>query len=195
MSTYQWGNRLPSLHSTRVILRELEDRDASALFTLFSDPEVMRYWSSRPMTDRAQAVRLLEDIREAFWDRRLFQWGIALPPRDEIIGTCTLFHFDVAHRRAEVGFALARPYWGTGLASEALSAVLAFAFGTLGLHRVEADADPRNERSLRLLERHGFRREGVLRERYHVGDEIQDAVFLGLLRSEWTGRTPDGRGG
>ena len=69
--------------------------------------------------------------------------------------------------------------------SEALTALLEFAFGVLGLERIEADADPRNERSLRLLERQGFRREGYLRERYHLEGEIQDAVFLGLLRREW----------
>jgi RimJ/RimL family protein N-acetyltransferase len=73
------------------------------------------------------------------------------------------------------------------LATEAVQLLLDFAFGTLGLHRIEADADPRNERSLRLLERQGFRREGYLRERWHHNGEIQDAIFLGLIRSEWRG--------
>jgi RimJ/RimL family protein N-acetyltransferase len=66
-----------------------------------------------------------------------------------------------------------------------VGAVLEFAFGTLDLIRVEADVDPRNERSLRMLERLGFVREGFLRSRYVVAGEIQDTVFLGLLREEW----------
>jgi RimJ/RimL family protein N-acetyltransferase len=66
--------------------------------------------------------------------------------------------------------------------------VLAFAFDTLALHRVEADVDPRNARSIRALERAGFEREGYLRERYHVGGELQDAVLYGLLRPHWAAR-------
>jgi RimJ/RimL family protein N-acetyltransferase len=62
---------------------------------------------------------------------------------------------------------------------------LEFAFGRLGLHRVFADTDPRNAPSIRVLERLGFRREGLLREHYLVQDEPQDAVVYGLLRSEW----------
>ncbi len=61
----------------------------------------------------------------------------------------------------------------------------AYAFRDMGLHRIEADVDPRNERSLKLLERLGFRCEGDLRERFRVAGEIQDSIVLGLLRSEW----------
>ena len=70
--------------------------------------------------------------------------------------------------------------------SEATSTLLRFAFEELGLHRVEADVDPRNEASIRLLQRLGFQREGYLRERYFVGEEISDTIFYGLLRREWT---------
>ena len=63
--------------------------------------------------------------------------------------------------------------------------MIAHAFDTLGLHRLEADTDPRNERCLKLLTRLGFREEGRLRERWHVGGEVQDSVLLGLLREEW----------
>jgi len=74
---------------------------------------------------------------------------------------------------------------------EALAALLDFSFGTLKLRRLEADVDPRNENSLRILDKLGFKREGLLRERWNVGDEIQDTTFLGLLAKEWrdgTGR-------
>jgi RimJ/RimL family protein N-acetyltransferase len=72
--------------------------------------------------------------------------------------------------------------------TEALTLLFDFAFETLDFHRLEADADPRNERSLRLLERLGFLREGYFRERYHVAGEIQDSVMLGLLRRDWRQR-------
>lgn len=180
---FAWGDELPRLAGPRVELRSVRDQDAPALLAVFGDPEVTRFWSSAPLPDLAAARTLVVDIRAGFRERRFFQWGVAF--ERELIGTCTLIHLDRDHRRAEVGFALRRASWGRGLASEALGVLLGFAFDTLALHRLEADADPKNDRSLRVLERQGFRREGHLRERWHVGGEVQDAVFLGLLRREW----------
>jgi RimJ/RimL family protein N-acetyltransferase len=73
---------------------------------------------------------------------------------------------------------------------EAIAALLDLAFGRLGLNRIEADVDPRNERSLAVLERLGFRREGLLRERHIVAGEIQDSVMLGLLARQWRPTAP-----
>jgi RimJ/RimL family protein N-acetyltransferase len=175
---------LPTITTDRLALRWLTEADVPALFEVFSDPEVMRYWSHGPFEKMADAEAYLARIRSSFAERSLFQWGISLRDSDEVIGTCTLSSLQNAHRRCEIGYALGRRHWGRGYVAEALPAVLRFAFGTLDLHRIEADVDPRNERSLRSLERLGFVREGLLRERYHVGGEVQDAVLLGLLRSE-----------
>jgi RimJ/RimL family protein N-acetyltransferase len=68
---------------------------------------------------------------------------------------------------------------------EALQTLLTYAFEVLELRRLEADVDPRNAASIRTLERLGFKREGFLRERWHVDGEIQDALFYGLLKREW----------
>jgi RimJ/RimL family protein N-acetyltransferase len=190
MAHYDWGERLPLLPASRLELRWLEERDVPALFEIFSDAEAMRYWSAPPLPDLAAAEKLLREIYGYFETRTLFKWGIARRAVDgqgegSVLGTCTLLHIDFTHRRAEIGFALGRAHWGQGYAFEAVSTLLGFAFETLGLHRLEADVDPRNISSLRLLERLGFRREGHLRERYHVGGEIQDSLILGLLRREW----------
>ncbi len=183
--TFAWGEKLPLLKGPQVTLRALEASDAPALFEVFGDPEVMRYWSTAPLDSVRAAGRLLGEIDAGFSARRLFQWGIADRDTGTIVGTCTLLRMEQAHRRSEVGFALARSRWGRGEAFRAVAMVLAFAFNALALHRIEADVDPRNERSLRLLERLGFRREGVLRERYQVNGEVQDSAILGLLRSDW----------
>lgn len=175
------------IHGATVELRSLGDGDAPAVFAIFSDPEVMRFWSSPPLEDLAAATKLIHEIRAAYADRRLFQWGVFPRGGNEALGTCTLFNVDPAHRRAEVGFALRRTAWGKGIATAALDALIDFSFRTLDLHRLEADVDPRNDRSLRVLERQGFRREGHLRERWHHLGEIHDGIFLGLLRREWRG--------
>lgn len=177
--------KLPTISAERVCLRWLEQRDVNALFAIFSDPEVMRYWSSPCLTSREEAARLLDDIHECFKSRTLFQWGVARKPDDLIIGTCTLAQVDATNRRAELGFALGSSHWRKGYMNEALRALLRFAFGELNLRRLEADVDPRNTASIRTVERLGFQREGYLRERWLVNGEVQDAVLFGLLQRDW----------
>lgn len=178
-------DRLPTLTGSRLRLRWLEVSDVPALFALGSHAEVSRYWSRPPMQSVSEAEALLEDVRRQHRARTLFQWGIARLTDDVLLGCCTLHQVEWGHRRAEVGYSLRREFWGEGFMTEALRVLFDFSFGPVGLHRLEADVDPRNERSLRLLERLRFRREGLLRERYHVGGEIQDSVLLGLLARDW----------
>jgi RimJ/RimL family protein N-acetyltransferase len=180
---FDLGDRLPTLDAGRVRLRWLTEADVPALFAVFGDPEVTRYWGVATLPDLAAAGALLAKIHAHFRAGTLFQWGVEAG--GEVVGTCTLAALDPANRRAELGFALGRPHQGRGYMASALPAVLGFAFGRLGLHRVHADTDPRNAPSIRALERLGFRREGVLREHYLVQGEPQDAVVYGLLRSEW----------
>jgi RimJ/RimL family protein N-acetyltransferase len=137
------------------------------------------------MQDVAEARQLLDEIRESHRQRALFQWGVALRADDRVIGTCTLCHLDADNRRAEIGYALGRANWGRGYMHEALTALLGFTFGTLDLHRLEADVDPNNAASIRSLERLGFQREGYLRERWLVGGKVYDSLYYGLLRREW----------
>jgi RimJ/RimL family protein N-acetyltransferase len=181
------ADHLPTITTARLQLRALTPTDVPALFGIFGDPVVCRYWSRPPLPDLAAAASLQAEIACLFAERTLFQWGVAERETDRVVGTCTLAALSPAHRRAEVGFALAQSAWGRGYLAEALPALLDFAFAALGLHRVEADVDPRNARSIRALERAGFVREGCQRERYCQGEEWQDAVLYGLLRRDWVG--------
>ena len=178
---------LPTLTSERLRLRWLIEADIPALFAIFSDPLVMRYWSSLPMIDLAEAGRLLASIQNAGRRGEFYQWGIEPIDGGGIVGTVTLRYITTVHQRAEIGFALGSAHQGKGLAREALALVLDHAFGPMGLFRIEADVDPRNSASLGLLERLGFRREGLLRSRFLVGGERCDSVILGLHRDEWSG--------
>lgn len=183
---------LPTIDAGRISLRRISEEDLGAFFNIFSNAEVMRYWSTPPLADRSAAIELLREIHEGFERRALFQWGIARRTDDALMGTATLFNLDLGNRRTEIGYALGRAYWGNGYMQEALRALLAYAFEVLDLHRIEADVDPRNAASIRTLERLGFQREGFLRERWHVNGEIQDAFFYGLLRPDWETVTRSG---
>lgn len=176
---------LPPIKTDRLSLREISADDVDNFYAIYSDSEVMRYWSSPPLPNRDAASKLIEEIHEGFKRREHLKWGIARSSDDTLIGSVTIFHPDFTHRRAELGYALGRAHWGKGYMQETLRAVLTYAFETLNFHRIEADVDPRNAASINVLERLGFQREGYLRERWHVNGEIQDAFFYGLIRPDW----------
>lgn len=183
------GDALPVLEATRVRLRWLTEADVDALFAIFSDETMMRYWSSTPMTARAEAEQLLARIHGGFRDQSAFQWGVERKADGAVLGTCTLFNIHRGNMRAELGYCLHSSHWGRGYMGESLAALIDHAFAALKLRRLEADVDPDNATSLKILDRMGFRREGLLRERWNVGGAIQDSVFLGLLAREWRGGT------
>jgi len=176
------------LHTPRLVLRFLDASDAEALFAIFSDPAVMRYWATGPWTTLEQATTSIRDTQRDYRDGGALRLGIEINGEPGLVGTCTLFGLHRTNRRAELGYVLAQRCWGRGYMHEALGAFLKHAFGALDLHRVEADIDPRNAPSARALERHGFQREGFLRERWIVDGEISDTVLYGLLAREFQAR-------
>jgi len=178
----------PTLTTERLVLREVADRDVEAVFEMESDPVAMRYWSRPPMRDIAEALASVERAKTFFPERVALRWSICLPTDDRMLGHLSLFDFSEQSGRADIGYGLARRHWGQGFMHEALIAVIDYAFGSMGLRRLEADIDPRNHASLRALERLGFAREGLLRERWQVGDEISDSALMGLLAREWRAR-------
>lgn len=169
----------------RLTLRFLSETDLPAVYDIFSHPEVMRYWSYPPWTEPSQAQQWLLGVQEGYHSGTALQLGIERQADPVLVGTCTLFQFHAASRRAEIGYALGRPHWGCGYMHEALQALLHYAFQTLNLNRLEADIDPRNLASAKTLERLGFLKEGHLRERWIVSDEISDTDLYGLLNRDW----------
>ena len=176
---------LPIITTPRLVLRWISEDDVDSLYEIFSDPQVMRYWSSVPLPNREAAAELQREIAKSNESDRMFKWGLALRDSNNVIGTTTLFNLNLDNGRAEIGYALGRAHWGKGYMNEALKALVQHTFEVMELRRLEADVDPRNAGSIRTLERLGFQREGFLRERWHVNGEIQDALFYGLLRREW----------
>lgn len=183
--------QLPTLAGPRVLLRAMTAADAPALFALHADAQVMRYWSTPPWTDPQQAHdRLQADARAHALGLHL-RLGIALRDApDALLGACALFDLDADNRRAEIGYALTPAVWGRGLMRETLGLLIGHGFDDFGLHRIEADIDPRNSASARVLQALGFRQEGLLRERWQVGGELSDSALYGLLRRDWAAAKP-----
>lgn len=172
------------LKTARLTLRPLVEDDIASLFAIHSKPETMRYWST-PVWQDDQPGRMMvqRDLESNATD--YVRFGIEQTLSQTLIGVCTLFDFNSQCRRAQLGYILDLSAWGHGYMQEALTALIDYGFRQLKLHRIEADTDPRNVRSMQLLERLHFVKEGHLRERWIVDGEVSDSAMFGLLHSDW----------
>lgn len=177
-----------ALDTGRLRLRWMTAADAANLYGVYSDPAVARYLSRPAFTELAQAEKMAANVVAGYADGSGVNFGIERKDDGAFLGNCMLFGFHRESRRAEIGYSMARAYWGQGYMHEALRALIDYAFGPLGLNRLEADIDPRNANSAKSLERLGFTAEGVLRERWIVAGEVSDTAYYGLLRKEWPSR-------
>ena len=174
-----------TLTTRRLLLRPIQQQDAPALFAIYSDPEVIRYWSTPPWTSIDVAYQFIRSDKVEQASGRHLCVGIQRLDDPAPIGTCTVFSLDRQCRRAELGYCMARAHWGNGFMHEALVRFISHVFAVLDLNRIEADIDPRNLPSARSLERLGFVKEGQLRERWIVRGEASDSALYGLLRRDW----------
>lgn len=181
----------PTLQTPRLVLREIMPEDDDAVFRLRADVEVTRYNTGRPYTHLDQARDLIDDIRRGFDDRRELRWAITLkaePQPRRLIGMCGYNFWLRQDRRASIGYDLLRSYWGKGIMTEALDAVLAFGFSRMDLNRIEADVSTENIASRRVLEKLGFTYEGTQREQYYEWGDFHDLELYSLLRREYERR-------
>jgi [ribosomal protein S5]-alanine N-acetyltransferase len=179
--------QFPTLTTPRLILREMRLDDDEAYFTIRSNADVLRYFGSEPHQSVAETRSYIQRVQDWYAEHDSLRWAVTQAGDDRAIGTCCLFHFDDGYHRAEIGYDSHPDYWGKGLMTEAVAAILTYAFGEMGLHRVEANIDIANERSKGLLIKLGFTYEGVLRERFVFRDRFEDEHYFGLLTHEWHG--------
>jgi RimJ/RimL family protein N-acetyltransferase len=178
----------PEIATDHLILKPLSAADAEALFAYRSLPEVCRYHRWEP-SSLQEATSFIEDLGATEFDTpgTWCQLGIRLRESGDLIGDLGV-HFLDDGEQVEIGFTLAPASQRQGLATEAVSGLLDYLFGSLGKHRVTASVDPRNTASLGLVRRIGMRQEAhFVQSLYFKGGYVDDVVFAVLAR-EWNGR-------
>lgn len=171
----------PTLTTTRLVLRQLREDDAAALFPVLSDSEVMTWWSSGPHQSPSETADYVKG--NAGEGQGYLCWAITAGD-DIALGWVILI--DGKPGVSEVGYILRRDRWGAGIAREAVARVVDHGFAHPGVRRIFADTDPENKGSIALLERLGFQYEGRLRGEWKTHIGVRDSLIFGLLRGEWT---------
>lgn len=165
----------PRRETARFQLRQIQQEDRAQIFAALSNPRVIAHYGIAYETEVATQeqidwYRQMEQMQTGYW------WAIcsAQTPA-QILGCCGIYEIDSYNRNADLGYWLLPEYWGTGVMHECLLSVLRFAFDDLHLHRLEAEIEPANIASAKLVQKLGFVWEGRRRE-----VAWRDGVYLDL---------------
>ncbi|MFP7484370.1 GNAT family protein [Priestia filamentosa] len=178
-------NNFPFIETNRLLLREIVKDDANDILKYLSDEEVMKYYGLAPFKTINEALNEISWYQSILNEQTGIRWGITLKGKDEVIGSCGFLNRVPEHYRTEIGYELSRDYWGHGIASEALEAVIRYGFKYLRLQRVEALVEPPNIPSQKLIEKNGFIREGLLRKYEFTCGKFDDLYMYSLLKQDF----------
>jgi RimJ/RimL family protein N-acetyltransferase len=172
-------------------VRLVSEADLPALLEVFGSEEVTEFLAFAAWKSMPDAEAWLKRMSSHQDSGSAWQFVIVAKQTGKAIGTCSLFQFEEENTHAKMGYALGRDYWRSGYMQEALAAVIDCAFGEMSLRRLQAEVEAKNTASGRLLQRLGFTREGILRERWLTKSGSMNAEIYGLLRHEWaTAKAP-----
>jgi ribosomal-protein-alanine N-acetyltransferase len=189
MATYRRiPDELPVLRAGDFTLRSPEPADAAAWFARNADPEVVFPTSADLMVNPAEGLESIEWFLHYFHEKTAIRWAIAPPGGGAAVGDVGLHAFHEKNLRAELGYVLAKEWWGQGVATACAGACLDYGFRELGLNRIEAIVMDGNERSLAVLRKVGSQKEGLMREYKIARSEPRDFWMLGLTRKDWRAR-------
>ncbi|MBR4335070.1 MAG: GNAT family N-acetyltransferase [Clostridia bacterium] len=177
--------RIPDLSTERLLLRKIRLNDAPDMFEYSKDPEVTKYllWDPHPNVEHTR--NYIDYLQDRYRDGKYYDWAVILKSSGKMIGTCGFSSILPEHRSAEVGYVLNPAFRGQGIAGEALSAVLDFAFRKMALNRVEAKCVAENASSERVMQKVGMTFEGVARSALLVKGEFRNIKIYSMLRSEY----------
>lgn len=178
----------PIIETERLILRDMRLEDAEALFAYASDPEVACHltWDSHRSIEDSE--KFLKIALRGYATGELHRWAVIYKEDGVFIGTCGLVALSPEHYRAHIGYALSRDYWGRGLTTEAVRAVVSFGFEKMDLNKIVARCFPENTASERVMQKVGMSYEGTFREHLYVRGRYRDLKVYSVLRREYQTR-------
>jgi len=174
----------PEFESERLRFRKIILDDAKELFSIRSNDDVMKYMDVPRHYSVSDSEKLLRSIEDSYKNEKGINWAIIEKDSKTFIGYIGFIRIFSEHCRAEIGYALKPDYWGKGYMYETITRLVNFGFKEMNLHSIEANVNPMNERSKKVLERVGFKKEAHFRENYLFNGNFLDSIIYSLLEKD-----------
>jgi len=176
--------QFPVLKTTRLLLREFRENDTEFIFKQFTDEKVLEFMSFAPMTNIEEAIEFLGGVFSSFEEKKEIFWAIENSFTGETVGSISLENIRENVFSSEIGFDLATQFQGKGYMKEAIEAVVKFGLFELGLNRIEAYTNSKNEKSVNVLKHGNFKQEGTLRDFTYFDNQFHDVLVFSVLKSD-----------
>ncbi|MBI9071821.1 MAG: GNAT family N-acetyltransferase [Melioribacteraceae bacterium] len=175
----------PTIETDRYSLRIIDPAHTNDIFEYAQDPEVSKFLTWTPHKNISETKEFIEAALSAYVKKIMFVWVIELKETKKVIGTISLINFFPVHASCEVGYALSQKYWGKGIMTEVLNAVVRFCFEQIMINRIEAHSFVANIASQQVLKKCGFEYEGTLREKMIIKNKFVDLKLFSILRNDF----------
>ncbi|MCA1061578.1 GNAT family N-acetyltransferase [Rossellomorea aquimaris] len=177
--------KYPLFETERLVLRQITMENVDFLYELYTSDDVLKYFGMSPIQSKDVVVSMVENYEKQLDLGGPMRFAIVEKQTDKMIGTCGFHGISKAYKRCEIGYDLIPDQWGKGIMGEALSPLLNYLFMDKGMNRIGAVIVPYNKASSRVVEKLGFKQEGLLRDYILQGDHAYDAYMYSLLKKEW----------
>jgi RimJ/RimL family protein N-acetyltransferase len=184
VSAFDWHFGLPTIQRDRVTLREIRESDAAALMAMLTSEEVSEFMSPLPRTLDGFKRFISEGLEDRLAGQS-FSFAIVPEGYDDAMGLIQVRGLEPGFGSAEWGFALGSPFWGSGVFQEGATGVIDFAFGVVGVHRLEARSIAANGRGNAALRKMGAMQEGILRRAFLRNGRYFDQILWSILKEDW----------
>jgi len=174
-----------SLQSTNLNMKALTKENSGVLFNLYSDTEIQKYTDIDRLRSLSDTQKFIDTENKEADNQDLIFLGVFSRATKDFLGIISLFNIDQKHSFASLGFQLVKDYWGRGIMHESLMHFIKFVFEELNFHRIEAQVYIGNEKSINVLDRLGFTKEGQLRQNFLIEGKYQDSYLYSILRTEF----------
>lgn len=194
MGSKTFYNDFSGLESENLFIRKFEIDDVEDYYLFASDPEVTKFLRWGPHESKDVTLEYVKELLSRYIEGEDASWGIELNKTGSIIGLIHVMDFNSIHRKASIGIVLARKFWSSGYAKEALQIVLHHCFDKYNLNRIEAFCVIENQRAIDLAEKLGMKYEGILRQSSYQKGELKDFIVYSMLANEYRDSVESGTG-
>ncbi len=177
--------KFPEFSTDRLFLRQTTIEDTEDYHKIRTDPTGMQFMDiEQPKSVEESRIRIIEEIK-SFNNQNSVYWVIAKKDTGEFVGGAGYWRLIKEHYRAEIGYQIVTDHWKKGYAFEALKAIIQFGFEQMGVHSIEANINPANVPSIKLIEKLGFVQEAYFKENFYFNGKFLDSNIYSLLVTKW----------